>query len=404
MTASQPPARLHVLDLTTLFIDGGSGGGVNTYLTEKARYLSAQPHVEHTIVVPGDRDETTRLHGSRLVRLKSHRLPWNPEHRVLLRLRRVRRLLRDLRPDLVEVDCVSPLGRAAARALPGVPIFGTYHVHLPEFIARPAVARCGGFLARAVERLSWRFVRYCAQPCQRVLITSRDMLRRVHGQFEHLEHVPLGVNTELFRPRPRLVDPDSPRVLLYVGRLSPEKHLEVLLQAFAELCEDRDQDYELRLVGDGPERRRLERLAYGLPVRFYGARAYDDRLAELYAGADVFVNPSPYEAFGLANLEAAASGVPVVAVAQGGPVDVVSPEIGRLAQPFDAGDFAARVREVLGDRDQFGAGRMRVEREYSWRRCFEHLLSIYEVATGRATGAPDETGSEAYPAAFSRTL
>ena len=389
--------RLHICDLTTLYVDGDGGGGVNTYLTEKARYFADQPDIEHTIVVPGRADETGTLYGSRFVRLRSLQLPWNKDHRVLLRLRTVRRLLRSLRPDLVEVDCVSPLGRSVARAIPGTPILGTYHVHLPEFIARPSVAGFGQWVAAAMEKLTWQFVRYCSRPCDRILVTSGDMLRRIAGELDGLEHIPLGVNTELFRPRSGSVagSLEEPHVLLYVGRLSPEKQLDVLVQAFKVLQADRSDTarYQLQIVGDGPEMRRLKRLAEGLDVRFFGARPYGSELAELYAGANVFVNPSPYEAFGLANLEAAASGLPVVAISQGGPVDVVTPEIGLLAKPSDPTDLAARIRQALDRPEHFAEGRGRIEREFSWRRCFDHLLEIYRDATQRSsTLLPTQNG------------
>ena len=137
---------MHICDLTTLYIDHGEGG-VNTYLFEKARHLAAQREqgspVRHTIVVPGRRDTRRQLFGSTLITVKSPSLPSNPQHRVLARVKEVKRILRDLRPDIVEVDCAYLLGQVAKSALPQVPVVGFYHVHLPTFIARPRASRRG---------------------------------------------------------------------------------------------------------------------------------------------------------------------------------------------------------------------------------------------------------------------
>ncbi len=371
---------IRLCDLTTLYIDHGSGGGVNTYLEEKARYFGARDDVEHTIVVPGARDDRFDLHGATVHRIKSPRLPWNPEHRVLFRLRAVRRILREVKPTIVEADCAYFLGRTAARALRDapVPIVGMYHVHLPTFIARSGTAGLGRMVSGAIEAGAWRYLRHCVAKCDRMVVTSPDVFRRLEDRgFDRLDYVPLGVNPELFRPMnvPRPAWP----VVIYVGRLSPEKDLDVLFDAFEML----EGEPELHVVGDGPMRKRLEKRSRdNARVRFLGAQRYGPRLAELYATADVFVNPSPNEAFGLSYLEAAASGVPVVAAARGGPLGVVTPDIGLLAEPGDASDFAAKIDDVLAGPARYSSARERVVREFAWDRCFERLHDIYREELG----------------------
>jgi len=122
---------MRICDLTTLWIDGGTGGGVNTYLAEKARYLAQRGGTEHVIVVPGERTRKQRLYGSTLYTIKSPRLPANPPHRVLWNLSAVTKILQDELPSVVEVDCAYLLGKVAADALRSrnVPVVGFYHVH-----------------------------------------------------------------------------------------------------------------------------------------------------------------------------------------------------------------------------------------------------------------------------------
>ena len=388
---SEPAApRLRVCDLTTLYLDGGQGG-VNTYLLEKARYLAAhRPDVSHVVVVPGRRTERRTLFNSTIYTLKSPSLPSNPEHRVLTQFGEVERILRDAPPSVVEVDCAYLLGKVAAQALAdrGVPIFGFYHVHLPTFIARTGAARFSSRLAGAAEHWAWRYVEYCHRHCDRLVVSSRDVQARLQARgFGRLEWVPLGVNLDLFRPAEGSPDPARPVTILHVGRLSREKDLPVLIEAFRLLS--RRGSYRLVIVGDGPLRRKLEQQAASdARIVFRGALPYGEALARVYAEADLLVVPSPNETFNLTVLEGMAAGLPVVAVNQGGPVDLITPEVGALAHPGDPADLAAKLEDVARRRESFTACREYVERHYSWERTFSRLMEVYEraVASHRAAG------------------
>lgn len=377
---------MRICDLTTLYIDGGEGG-VNTYLLEKARYLQARPGASHIAVVPGERDERRELFGSVVYTLRSPSLPSNPQHRVLTRFAEVRRILRAESPDIIEVDCAYLLGQVATRALTDAPVIGFYHVHLPTFIARPRASRFGWLFAGAAERATWRYVDYCNRACDRLVVTSHDMYRRLAraGFDGRLELVPLGVNLELFRPRADAasVREDRPTELLYVGRLSREKDLATLLAAFALLPDP--ERWRLTLVGDGPVRADLEAQADGDPrVRFLGMQPYGEGLAALYSAADLLVQPSPNETFNLTVLEGLASGLPVVAIRQGGPQDLVSEEVGALANPGDPADLALQIEALAARRIPPAVCRRFVEERFPWERSFDRLLAVYERALAHA--------------------
>jgi glycosyltransferase involved in cell wall biosynthesis len=318
----------------------------------------------------------------------------------------VAKILQAERPSIVEVDCACLLGKVAADALRSgnVPVVGFYHVHLPTFIARPAVSRLGSTVSRVTERLAWEYMRYCNRYCDRLIVTSRDIHERLTAEgFTRLEYVPLGVNLNLFRPEAN--GNGDPVTLLYVGRLSPEKDLDVLIEAFKLLAAH--GDYRLKIVGDGPHRGRLERQAAGDPrIAFLGPLEYGEGLARIYASADVFTLPSPNETFSLAVLEALASGTPVVGVRQGGPVNLVHPGFGSLAEPGNAADLAAKVKRVIAERHRgVPTVRQYVERNFSWERTFERLLSIYRevVAVRNAHGCPAPTPADHETARGART-
>lgn len=374
---------MRVCDLTTLYVEDPCGGGVNTYLLEKARYLGERPGCDHLMIVPGERDACVERFGTRIHTIRSRSLPSNPMHRVLTNFGKVRRLLAAEAPDVVEVDSAYLLGKVARSALAGrdVPVIGFYHVHLPTFIARPRASRFGALVASTAERFAWRYVEFCNRVCDRVVVSSPDMVSRLkEAGYERLDHVPLGVNVDLFHPR-RERPAGGPRVLLYVGRLSPEKDLPVLLDAFARLAPR--EDYRLHIVGDGPLLADLRRQAGGDPrVEFFGAIPYGEDLAARYAVADVLVVPSPNETFSLTVLEGLAAGLPVVAIDQGGPRDILggAPEVGALAAPGDAADLARCLERVATAAVSPAACRAHAAERYSWARTFERLLEVYERA------------------------
>jgi len=378
---------MRLLDLTTLYLDGGEGG-VNTYLREKARHIATRRvDVEHTIITCGRTTRSERVERSDLHFVRSPRLPGNPTHRVIVDFRRVRELLVAIAPDVVEVDCSYFLPRVARQALgAGVPIVGTIHAHLPRLYTRAVRNPLRRWFTRRTEFLSWRYSEFCARACDRVVATSLDVIESCDGRrFPPLEHVPLGVNLDLFRPRPRHeaqelpgVDPTRPTVV-YVGRLSPEKDLELLWRAHRELHARTGS--QLVVAGEGPLARTVERFAARDGATTYlGPVPYGPRLAELYAAADVLAVPSPNEAFGLVVLEALACGLPVVAVASGGPAETLRDGHGFLARPGDAADFADCLERALGDVGETAVRcrRAYVEGRYSWDATFEALFSLYE--------------------------
>ncbi len=373
---------MRICDLTTLYIDGGAGG-VNTYLLEKARYFADHGGVKnHTIIVPGACNTRQSLFGSTLYTVKSPRFFYNPHHRILTNYWQIKQILMSVHPDLVEVDCSYLLGRWAQAAMGKrrVPLVGFYHTHLPSFYARPLTQRFGNTVAQIAESCAWRYMAYCMAPLDKVLVASQDIYARLVTNFEtQVEQVPLGVNMDLFAPRPpqsRAAGTDRP-LILYVGRLSQEKDLAVLFEAF-QLLSQRGP-YQLCIVGDGPLRPQTERFVRTTAHAVYaGMIPYGERLAEIYATADVLALPSRNETFGLTILEALASGIPVVAINQGGPTNLLHARVGALAAPGDPVDFADKLARVLEDKSLAEQCRAYVAEYFSWDKTFIKLLTIYD--------------------------
>ena len=220
-------------------------------------------------------------------------------------------------PQAIHIATEGPLGSRVRRyALDrGLPFTTGYHTRFPEFVgARVPVSG----LSDLVERLTYRWLRGFHRPSRAVLAPTatiaQDMARR---GFANMRTWTRGVDHAVFRAEGERVDygHDGP-VVVHCGRISIEKNVEAFLRASVP-----GHPNALKVViGDGPERPRLEKLYP--QVRFTGYR-FGNELAAHLCGGDAFCFPSRVDTFGLVMVEAMACGLPVAAHPVPGPVDVV---------------------------------------------------------------------------------
>jgi glycosyltransferase involved in cell wall biosynthesis len=176
--------------------------------------------------------------------------------------------------------------------------------------------------------------------------------------------------------------------LVSVGRLAPEKGFDVLIEAVG-VALTRGLECRLSVVGAGPEEDRLrgliEHLGLEDRVRLAGALDGDHLLTEL-RDADVFVSSSHREGFGVAILEALATGLPVVATQSGGPMDFIGPEDGLFVPPGDADALARAIDSIAGDLDCFDGASIarRALERFSPEVVGAQLVEVYERVVGTA--------------------
>jgi len=284
-------------------------------------------------------------------------------------------------PDLVHVATPGPIGVTgllAARLL-GLPTVGSYHTELGPYALQ---------LTRdpIVAELTGRFVDWFYRQCDLVLAPTHTVMSSLaaRGTAKRILVWGRGVDTGQFSPahrdeglRDSLLDGGN-TLLLYVGRVSDEKRIDVLLDAFRRL----GPGARLVVVGDGPARSRLEE---GTPenVAFLG-ELRGAALARLYASADVFCFPSTTDTFGQVILEAGASRLPTVAVAAGGAAELVTHEqTGLLVPPDDAGALAAALGRLVDDpalRTRLAEGALAAASRRTWERSFAELRDAYRIA------------------------
>jgi glycosyltransferase involved in cell wall biosynthesis len=227
------------------------------------------------------------------------RLAWRPYRRLAARLEA-------LDPDSVHIATEGPLGLAARRwcLRHGRAFTTSYHTQFPEYVrARFPVPL----------RVSYAHLRRFHGAASSTLVGTPSMMRQLETRgFERLALWSRGVDTELFRPRPRgFLELPRP-VWLYFGRVAVEKGIEDFLRL--------DLPGTRLVVGDGPG---LPECRRRHPEVVYAGYRHGEELASYVAAADVFVFPSRTDTFGLVLLEAMACGVPVAAYPVTGPVDVV---------------------------------------------------------------------------------
>ncbi len=245
-------------------------------------------------------------------------------------------------PDVVHLlgpVATGLVGLRHARRM-GLQIVSSFHTDIPGFARQWGL----GGLSPAL----WRALRWVHNKTDITLapsMTTADEL--VEAGFDNVGIWSRGVDTALFNPgrrsaewRERLTDgnPHSP-LLLYAGRLSPEKRVSWIRRALESL-----PTFRLAVVGDGPARAELEATLPRERTVFTGWLEGED-LASAYASADAFVFPGANETFGNVVLEAMASGLPVIAPDRGGLLDFV--EDGATGVLFDSEDPAALARAVL---------------------------------------------------------
>ncbi|MFJ5731074.1 glycosyltransferase family 4 protein [Streptomyces paradoxus] len=356
--------------------------GVAHCALQTARHLVDRGHAPVVVApapAPGNKPDASAP--CPVVHVPSLPLPGYPQVRIALPSRRLAATLVEHRPDVVHLASPFVLGvrGMAAAARLGIPALAVYQTDLAGY-ARTYMG--------AGEAAAWRRIRSVHGACDLTLAPSSAALHdlKTHG-VPRVELWPRGVDTERFRPGRRdealrrELAPNGELIVGYVGRLAPEKQVELLSGACGL------EGVRVVIVGDGPSRPGLEQALPG--AVFLGRRTGDD-LARIFASFDVFAHTGPFETFCQTIQEAMAGGLPVVAPAAGGPLDLVAHgRTGLLVPPRDANAVRDAVRSLAADaglRAAFGAaGRARVEGR-TWAAVGDQLIGHYaKVLAGRRT-------------------
>jgi len=286
--------------------------GVTNSVLRVIEHMTDRGH-EVTVIAPSP--GVTAYGKTRIIRVPSFGFPRYPELRIGHSRDFVRDVLREIKPDVVHLGSPAVLGAASLRAAQelGIPSVAIYQTDLAGFATRYHLGIAG--------RSIWRYIANIHRRADLTLAPSTAAVwdlreRGVNNVVRWMR----GVDLERFNPSFRdeelrtSLAPDGQLIIGFVGRLAREKQIERLKG----LC--RMPHIKVVIVGDGPMKAKLKKELKG--AIFMGFKSGEE-LSKLYASFDVFVHTGQDETFCQAVQEALASGVPVVAPASGGPLDLV---------------------------------------------------------------------------------
>ncbi len=308
--------------------------------------------------------------------------------------REVKRILTEFRPDVVHVQVADPIGVATvARARKmGVPVITTEH-NQPEVITDPL--KMPKLLKKPANALLTAYFRNRQKKSDFVTMPTRQAINNLLAKCEirvPVAAVSNGVDLLHFCPGEKAERP----TVVYVGRVDPEKKVELVIRAFREVL-TKVPEAELLIAGDGVDRARLEELTRELRltknVKFLG-KVLAAELYRIYQKGWVFATASEIETQGIVLIEAAASGLPLVAVNQGAVAEIcrdgqngflidISPrknESKKQGREREISAISDALKRLLTDdklREKYGEKSLEIAREHDFERTLERFENIY---------------------------
>ncbi len=396
----------------------GASGGVKVYIHSVGEEL-LRKGFPFRLVVPGkdNRIEEAPDADSRVYTLASPRFPVNRDYRMIFPTdflpwfrNRLGDIVRIEQPDVVEVSDLWTL-IYLARTLKHRP--GWYGLRKRPLVAGFSHDRLSDYMIHYFKPgirqktmlgfSSW-YVRNIYLSCFDLLLANSEYtaaeLRQYRDSSADRSHpaisvVPLGVDTRTFHPSRRdetfrtdFLPGGDGLLLLYAGRLAKEKGLDRLVQAMKIFRGKENRPVRLLMVGDGSRRSRIEEAALE-NITCLGHVTDRSHLARIYASSDVFITPSVREGFGIAQLEAMASGLPVICPDVAGQMGFMGDEAGLVTggSASELSDAIVRMSGLpVGERTRMGRAARRIAKQFSWERTTGTILRIYREALEQQRG------------------
>lgn len=362
--------------------------GIALTLNRLVRYL--ETHDVDVIVVAPVGPIAAIDHAGDLVPVPSLPLLGRPEYRLALGLpSSVRRRLEAFRPDIIHIAVPDILGYQALRfgLKFNIPVVASYHTRYETYLKYYP----GLDLFRGLVR---KYLRFFYRSCRHVYVPSDSMAEALadEGIADNVRIWNRGVDAMRFHPGKRSIVWREKRgigqnelLIVFVARLVREKELGTLVSVLDETTR-RGIAFRGVIVGDGPERKRLERQ---LPDCLFTGFLDGEELAQAYASSDLFLFPSDTESFGNVTLEAMASGLPAICADATGSRSLVVPGVtGFLAPSRNVGEFVEHVVSLAGDvtlRARMAASSRDRSLQFSWETVMGKILANYLSVVERPT-------------------
>lgn len=369
-------SQLRVMVVTESFLP--QINGVTNSVRRVLEHLDSENHIARVLAPTGPESYA----GFPVVKVRGAQLPFIKDFRVGLETqRRLRAAMLRFAPDVVHIASPASLGYQALHAARDldIPTVAIYQTDLVGFADRYGIPGAPGAMARLTRRIH--------KDADLTLAPSSASIAQLHDLGIHnVARWGRGVDLELFSPTKasdalrRCLAPNGELLVGYIGRLAPEKELELLAHI------EGMPGVRIVVVGEGPEEGRLRKL---LPTAAFLGLLHGEELAAAYATLDVFVHTGRHETFCQAAQEALASGVPVVAPRSGGPIDVVDDGAGFLYAAGVAEDMTRYVQTLVEQpilRQRMALQARRSVSTRSWYGVNSLLVDYYREAIAMRSG------------------
>lgn len=348
---------MKILELAEFYSE--QGGGVRTYIADKLAAARAEGH-ELTIVAPGREDRTETRNGGKLIWVKSPPIPVDRRYHLFWNQRPIDEIVARERPDFIEGS--SPWRGAWIAGRQSSLIPKALVIHQDPVLTYPRTLFRGAFSGESIDRaFAWffRYLRRLQSLFDTSIVASSWLSQRLEGLgLIRPQIVEFGVSrvgagsqhehrllrAEMLR-NCGLDDPET-KLLVTISRHHPEKRIPLMIDAVARAGKSRP--IALFMIGDGPTRARIEKLASRTRGAFVAGYIKDRRLLSgMLASADAYIHGCPAETFGMVIAEALCAGLPLIVPSAGGAAEIASPRCAEFYKPDNAEDCAAAISRLL---------------------------------------------------------
>jgi len=357
-------------------------------LTELPRYA------EVFVVAPGENKTKTTsedFKGTKTYWGPAYPLPVYEGYKISkIKRRKITEIIKKEKPDIIHLHAPVVLGMkglVVAKKL-GIPVVATHHTHLPDYIPHLSKGLLKGKMADIAKLPAQKLIKVMYSKAD--VVTAPTEALRVELEsygIKNTEWVPNGISFTKFGNNKRDVRkiykiPKNAPVVLFIGRISFEKKIDVVLSAFKHVLKKNPKAY-LVIGGTGPYLEDHKRIAKALDLKnvIFTGFVPDELLPLLYSTADIFVSASDTETFGLTFVEAMHFGLPLVGVNKFGAADVVTKDVGFLVEPGNTKKISGKINLLLKNkrlRKKLGDAGREESKKYEIRKVTKTFVDLYK--------------------------
>ena len=376
---------MRVLDINNLY--SPTGGGIRIYHHEKLKWSKANG-IENLLLYPSSQNTSVSVNGGTVTGLKSPKLGRSGYNFFTAR-KPITEAIEEFNPDIVELGSGMVVPSMVHRVLKNTRSFAFFHSNWPETLPMSVLGINEGIISRLFKRMTEPLMRKAYKPLNGIMAASDYSIRKLtEAGLTRLHKIPLGTNPDIFHPSKRSEElrstlgiPKDGHMILYMGRLAPEKGIHVLLKACNHLF--KQKDLVVVVAGGGHWDKKVKQMAGLNP----GKMKILDRIttraeaAELLASADVFVSAGPLETFSLVTLEALSCGTPVAACSKAAAAELITKAGGNSTYtPWDSGEaLAEAVLNAMSNHKSQRDNFRNFAEKYTWDACFNKLFNVYNT-------------------------